>query len=109
MSDRIIPTEGMGGMGRIAPGTVLTVREATPDEVAYEEQRIRSLDPDRESEWLGHRWFVVLNGDPEKVLKDWWTPVGGATREEALREAEKYARARGAVVDASTPTHGKQD
>lgn len=87
-------------MGRIRPGTHLAVRKATKEEYQHEASRIRSLyHDDEEPEWLGHRWFVVFADTPDRVLFDWFSPVGGATHEEALKEAEKYAKARGALVD----------
>ena len=101
MTDPIIPNSGGSRMGRIAPGTRLAVREATADEKAAQEKRIRELyGPDEEPYdwWLGHAWFVVFADDPTKVLHDWFSPVGGHDREYALREAHKYARARGAKV-----------
>lgn len=103
----IIPNAGGSRMGRIRPGTRLAVRKATPEEYKYEEGRIRSLydvASDLKPEWLGHRWYVVFADDPERVLFDWFSPVGGADHEGALREAEKYANARGAeVVGATKP------
>lgn len=100
MSEPIIPNAGGSRMGRIAPGTRLTVREATSDELAVQAERIRGLygPEEPEPEWLGHAWFVVFAGEPSKVLHDWFSPVGGHDREAALDEARKYARARGAEV-----------
>lgn len=92
----IAATPGMGGLGRIKPGTALAVREATDEERAAQEKRIRECDP--EPEWLGHRWLVVFAGDPSQVLHDWFAPVGGHDREAAVDQARKYARARGAEV-----------
>ncbi len=100
MAEPIILSTGPR-MGRIAPGTHLAVREATAEESASEEKRIRALyGPDEEpcDGWLGHAWFVVFADDPAKVLHDWFSPVGGHDREYALQEAQKYARARGAEV-----------
>lgn len=85
-------------MGSIAPGTRLAVREGTAEEREHEEKRIRALYPDEEPAYLGHAWFVVWADDPSEVLFDWFSPVGGPDREYALREAEKYARHRGAEV-----------
>jgi hypothetical protein len=103
MSDGPI-IDQMGGskpMGRIRPGTHLAVREATSEELAAQEKRIRALyEPDEEPPegWVGHKWFVVFAAQPDQVLHDWFSPVGGPDKDYALREAQKYARARGAEV-----------
>lgn len=96
----IIPHTNGGKMGRIRPGTRMTVRRATKEERAHEEKRILDLSANSwdDEVWLGHAWFVVFADDPEKVLFDWFSPVGGRDEEGARREAEKYARARGATV-----------
>lgn len=85
-----------GKMGRIRPGTRLAVRAATDDELAHERERLARIDC---GDIEPHLWFVVWADEPSQVLKDWFVPVGGPDRECALREAHRYAAARGAVVE----------
>lgn len=94
----IIATEGMGGLGRVAPGTRLAVRVATDDEIAAQWKQLSKYGEPTISPYA----FLVCWADaPEQVLYDWFSPVGGWYRDQALEAAQKYADARGAeVVDA---------
>lgn len=101
----IIPTEGMGGLGRIRPRTRLAVRRATEQELAVQWQRLwlrdaDLLDPKREPNpdyrLQASAYLVVLADDPSQTLHDWFSPVGHWLLEYAVKDARKYAVARGA-------------
>lgn len=99
LREAIIPHSVGGRMGQVAPGTKLAVRELTDEELGCQVKRLMDLD-DKPWENGVHplRWIVCWANDPTKVLYDWFSPVGSYTKELAVKEADRYCRARGAVL-----------
>lgn len=86
-------------MGRIRAGTRLAVREMTNEELGHHVKELMNLD-DKPWERGVHpsRWIVCLADHPEQMLFDWFSPVGSYTKELAVKEAERYCQARGAIL-----------
>jgi hypothetical protein len=86
--------------GRILPGTRIAVRELTDEEFERESERIATVNTgfDHSDDITPKRWVVVWADHPEKGLYDWFSLVGGQTREEAVEQAERYVLARHAEL-----------
>lgn len=111
--DPIIPTKGMGGMGRVAPGTQLLVRRATDEELSVQWGRLhrsqtrkwnaltvdpanRHYEPNPDYRLQANAFLVCWADDPTQVLHSWWSPAGHWLLEYAIKEARTYAARRGA-------------
>lgn len=102
MIDPIISHQKGAKVGRIRPGTEMSIRPATIEEYEHQVQELEKNNSGRSDDidpvLVACKWLVVLENDPEKVLFDWFSPIGGVTRERAEEEAQRYARARGAKI-----------
>lgn len=83
-------------MGRIRPGTRIAVRLATEEEIVNQWRHIVEYGDGKAVAPYSH--LVVFADDPSQVLHDWFSPRGGWYRDQAVEEAEIYAKARGAEV-----------